>query len=169
MWLLRRCFPEKCAFVCLLMCTHGVQTLLPALWLPLLFPAWAAQAAWAGSPSERISDAAWTWRCAHLCSARHKPAGSERWMAGTSRCHPPLLTPLLPAEEEWVRTPPNFTCYTTFVFIACFCVCVCVLCTTCLPTDSDFYLVLVPGSDTDTVHTTSQQHSERQKYINIHK
>lgn len=126
MWLLRRCFPEKCAFVCLLMCTHGVQTLLPALWLPLLFPAWAAQAAWAGSPSERISDAAWTWRCAHLCSARHKPAGSERWMAGTSRCHPPLLTPLLPAEEEWVRTPPNFTCYTTFVFIACFCVCVCV-------------------------------------------
>lgn len=52
---------------------------------------------------------------------------------------PLLLTPLLPAEEEWVRTPPNFTCYTTFVFIACF-VCVSVLCTTCLPTDSDFIL-----------------------------
>ncbi len=90
-------------------------------------------------PHERISDAARTWRCAHLCSARHKPAGSERWMAGTSRCHPPLLTPLLPAEEEWVRTPPNFTCYTTFVFIAWFFV---FFCTTCLPTDSDFYLIL---------------------------
>lgn len=113
--------------------------------------------------SEHISDTARAWRCAHLCSARHKPAGSERWMAGTSRCHPPLLTRLLPAEEEWVRTPPNFTCYTTFVFIAWF------FCATCLPNDSDFYLVLVPGSDTDTVHTTSPQHAERQKYINIHK
>lgn len=113
MWLLRRRFPEKYVFVCC------VQTPPPAPWLPLLFPAWAALPVWAGShpvhtsPWKPISDAAREWRCAHLRSARRKPAGSERWMAGTSRRHPPFLT-LLPAGEEWARTAPNFTCYTTF-------------------------------------------------------
>lgn len=165
MWLLRHCFPEKGAFACLLMCTHGVETLLPALWLPLLFPAWAAQAAWAGSPSERISNAAWAWRCAHLCSARHKPTGSERWMAGTSRCHP---SSSYSAASSWGRVGENTAKLYLLHHIriySLFCVCVSVLCIPAYRMTAIFILF----SDTDTVYTTSRQHSEKQKYMNIHK
>lgn len=146
------------------MCTHGVQTLpcgflccflceRPRLAVLLLLPN-------ASSPPPPHA-----WRFAHLRSARQKAAGSERWMAGTSRCRPLLFTPLLPTEEEWVNTA-NFTCYATLVFIArvfasVFYTYICI----CLPTDSDFYLGFMSGSDTDIVHITCK----RENRINIHK
>jgi len=89
--------------------------------------------------------------------------------AGWQELPPSLLTRLLIAEEEWVRTPPNFfTCYTTFVFITCF---VCVRVFFALPAYRLTAIVSCSHtcSDTDTVHTTSRQHSEKQKYMNIHK
>ncbi len=159
-------FPwEVCICVCL--CAHMVfQTQLPALWLPLLFPAWAAPTAWAGSPSSSSMNASQTPHERGGAPTCAQP-GTNPQVQSAGWQELPATTPLFSLrcfqlrKSGWERRQLYLLHHIRI--IACF-----LRCLHYLLTDWQRF-VSCSLAVTQMLYTQHPGNMQRQKYINIHK